>query len=113
MKFSSKNFEYQFFDDNNEHGGALAGIVSIYSSMLEDRIFTFGYVFLDSGYTILNGTCRWYQINELGGVSPKGIRTFIIGVKGHLVNHDQCDQIGRFFKVFGYKFSNKRSPNIW
>ena len=26
---------------------------------------------------------------------------------------DQCDQIGRFFKVFGNTFSYKSSPNIW
>ena len=27
--------------------------------------------------------------------------------------YDQCDQIGRFLKVFGNKNSSKRSPNDW
>ena len=25
----------------------------------------------------------------------------------------QCDQIGQFLKDLGYKFSLKRSPNVW
>ena len=28
-------------------------------------------------------------------------------------NGSQCDQIGRFLKVFGNKISSKRSPNDW
>ena len=30
-----------------------------------------------------------------------------------LVITNQCDLIGRFLKVLGYKFSNKSGPNIW
>ena len=28
-------------------------------------------------------------------------------------NSSQCDQIGQFLKVLGYKISNKSGPTIW
>ena len=29
------------------------------------------------------------------------------------VSHVQCDQIGRFLQVLGYKLSQKSSPKMW
>ena len=46
-------------------------------------------------------------------VELKTVPRFVDGLGFDCDMSRQCDQIGRFIKVFGNKFTNKISPNVW
>ena len=59
---------------------------------------------------ILAGTCG--KGTQTKNVSAKKTLKQKIVERGYL-NRGQCDQIGRFLKVNGCKFSYKIGPDIW